>query len=246
MPELSKLLSKDIVGLKIISTYKCNKRCKFCYQSTFNSIDLNLEILAKKLLEIKSSFYPVFITFQGGEHTVLKDWVKHIQITSKIFPHSRISITTNGSANLEDYAKAIDLGLSNISFSINEADHTILDKAAFLSRRGDVTVRFNTVLDYDNLDFLKEIFELAKNNRINFNICSNVLEEDPAAFDTIMELIKPDTFDKPISHVTRFYKDGYQFWLHHYAPEGYNQIYILPNGNFEVSNQKVIEGVGAF
>ena len=240
------LINKNVVGIKVITNYACNRRCKFCYQQRFDSMELHRVILGDRLREIKEHFYPVFITFQGGETTLISNWWDYMYVTSQVFPHSRQSLTTNGTAPLDEYKEAHKYGLSNITFSINSAEDKTLDKIIELSQMGCYTTHINTVVDYDNLDNFKELFDVAKAYNINFNACSNVLQEDPHAFYAVSKLINPDDWDKPLPHVTRFYKDGYSFWLHMYAPSGYNQIYVLPNGDYSIENKDVVEGKGAY
>jgi len=78
-----------------------------CYQKD-HSLDLNEELniqtLTDKMTLLRNSgFKPIYITFMGGEFTILEKSIEYIDIINRYYPFSQKSLTTNGSASFEYY-----------------------------------------------------------------------------------------------------------------------------------------------
>ena len=106
--------------LVLITGYKCNNNCRFCYDSNKRNIpDKKTKELLIELFQARK-LGCTYVDFIGGEVTIRKDIFTLIRKAKKI-GYERICLTTNG--RMLSYKpflkKLINCGLNSIIFSIH-------------------------------------------------------------------------------------------------------------------------------
>jgi organic radical activating enzyme len=130
------------MGLRIIPTFRCSMRCKFCYQAHLRESGPVLPVsrMAEILDEIDLSKYD-YATFMGGEVTEIPDFVDYVKAVKERFD-GRINLTTNGTASLKTYLELAHAGVDHITFSSIAPD--LADKLEVL--KGRTSLRINVFM----------------------------------------------------------------------------------------------------
>ena len=110
---------KNMQGFRIVLTYQCNYRCKFCYQKKKRGEVIPLKEFQSQIDIIPNNYTPTYITLMGGEIAVVPGFEKYIQVLRKRWPNVSISVTTNGSGGVEFYKKLFESGVNNLTFSLS-------------------------------------------------------------------------------------------------------------------------------
>lgn len=244
----------DMNGLRIIPSYRCNYDCEFCYQKD-HSIDhsqiLTLEALANKITILRNSgFRPIYITFMGGEFSLLKNSIKYINLINDYFPYSKKSITTNGSADLEYYSLLKSRGIDNITFSVNELTRKLKSSLGFLYGSVHINVRINTFFNQTDPKKMQEILEYCIDKRIDLTFCIDIRSKDIPGHDQIHKVL-----DLKDGWIVKVYPNHYiftdviyeySFWVFHHKGNYKNDNYIiLPSGELTSNFNRVIDCHGA-
>ena len=193
-------------------TLRCNGRCAFCsiHRLPTSFIQENNEMTTKQVKNIISSISDMGIlalSFTGGEPTLRKDLPKLIEHAG--IRHNLITgLATNGfllpSIFKHDDLKGLDYILMSLDYP-NAAMHDemrglkVFDKVLSsikIANKRDIKVILSTVVMKDNLKFLPEICELAKNYNCSVEMypCEDIIRDFPDKtyqVENIKELI-PD------------------------------------------------------
>lgn len=129
-------------GLRIIPTFRCSQKCKFCYQAHLRESGpvLLVRRLKEILDEIDLEKYD-YATFMGGEVTEIPNFVDYVKAVKERFA-GRINLTTNGTADVDAYLSLADSGVEHITFS--SIAPCLRDKIKALKDR--VNLRINVFL----------------------------------------------------------------------------------------------------
>lgn len=228
-------------GLRIIETYSCSKRCKFCYQKVHNSIILTPYKLRHAIKEL-GNWNPSYVTIMGGE---VSEYPKETEELLKVIQESYAfvagkSLTTNGDGDENWYKSLWRYGVNNITFSGVEN----IDKAVRIGQSPNTTVRLNCFLDASTVGAV--IIKASKEN-IPLALCSDLREnqQDKELIDIVRHACNPTSIKIYGSYII-FYLEKYTFWLFKHN-KGYtcdNNI-ILPNGTLTTNYLDFINCKGA-
>lgn len=172
------------VRVELHPTDRCNLKCRFCWQSSVDTIDTLHELPDVKLYEIVNEAASIgvkeWIISGGGEPLVRKKTTMDILKLIKKH-HMWGQLTTNGVLfNKDDIQTVVDIGWDQIQFSIDSPDEKIHDylrgldgtfkkateNARVLSNvkersgKKSTYLGFNTVLNRLNYKKLPEMIEL--------------------------------------------------------------------------------------
>lgn len=245
----------DVNGLRIIPSYKCNYNCSFCYQKD-HSLDLsqklNISTLANRITTLRNSgFKPMYITFMGGEFTILENSLEYIDLINKYFPFSQKSLTTNGSASFEYYDSLKMHGVNHITFSMNGSDEYMIDKIYQLKISGSFILRVNIYFNINNPQRMEDILTFCMNTGIQATFCVDIKSSDIPTQDDILKILglNPSVWivDKYANHMI-FKSDefSYSFWVFHHKQNYKNDNYIIiPSGEMTCNFKHVIDCRGA-
>ena len=165
-------------------TYKCNLRCKHCYEDSGRMKLPELSTSeAKQVIDILSKIAGVglpALSFSGGEPLARRDIFELIAYAKKRIPY--ISIASNGTLITKDNAKKLkDAGVDYVEISIDGASPKVHDE--FRGVHGayekaiqgvkncveeDIDTCIATVLHRDNLVEMEKILQLAKELDVRF------------------------------------------------------------------------------
>jgi len=170
--------------LVLITGYKCNNNCRFCYDANKRSIPNRTTKALLKDLTIGIKYNCDYVDILGGEPTIRKDIFLLIK-KAKEMGYERICITTNG--RLLSYnpflEKLIDAGLNSIIFSIHGHNAELHDfqtrvKGSFSqllkglnntqeqAKIKDIQIGSNTTITKLNYEHLPQIGEFLVKNGI--------------------------------------------------------------------------------
>ncbi|MHA1251123.1 MAG: radical SAM protein [Candidatus Helarchaeota archaeon] len=179
---------KRIKYLHIEMGYRCNVRCTMCFQEEYSSV--MDPIIWKENIKPLYDYLDI-IEIQGGEPTVLKDYLQFIMYVLKINPNLKFGILTNGILFDNEWQQIfIDHGW-RVNFSVNSASKGVYEK----------------IVKYGNYDRLWENINSLLKKKINSN--SDVLVA--ASFVIIDKNYQEITnfiekcFNKGINEVRFFY-----------------------------------------
>jgi radical SAM protein with 4Fe4S-binding SPASM domain len=165
-------------------TYKCNLRCKHCYE---NAGDTKLPELstdeAKQVIDILSKLAGIglpALSFSGGEPLARKDFFELAAYAKKHIPY--VSIASNGTLITKDAARRIkDAGVDYVEISIDGATPQVHDtfrgipgafERAIQGVRNCVEEGLDTciatVLHRDNVAELDKLVDLVKEMGVRF------------------------------------------------------------------------------
>lgn len=223
-------------------SYKCNLRCKHCYNHKNIDDFMSFED-AKKTIDQAYEFGIRSVRLTGGECTIHKDFLKICEyIRSK---RLELHIYSNGQVLSDDekfYSKLINLYPSHIQLSIYSMDPDKHDyitgvKGSFKKtinlinrlRNTSICIDIATpVLSY-NFDCYKEILKYANSIGATFHdncIFTNNPENNNLVSKLSYEQIKQFYLDKygHDSILPRFKKDNYSI-----CEAGYDRLCVTPN-----------------
>lgn len=215
--KLSEMENK--VGLRIVPTYSCNKRCMFCYQKSFDERVLEPTALRSILLKLRDGlgFNPAYITIQGGE-VAQSDLEKEMKalfvIIEEVFPFTQKSLTTNGDGNYSFYHDLHNYGINNITFSLQSTSDKHFNTLRDLAKMPYTTVRVNKYLD---LPLMKgghqayiELLTECVDNDIPLTFCCDIVNKvnGDEVLDTFIGFVQEFTgySIKTVNHFTNFIK----------------------------------------
>jgi len=233
-------------GLRIITTYSCNRNCTFCYQSIKNSVKLNPEHLAN----IPQDFVPQYITVMGGE--VSMNPLHTLQIMKALdirYPTVPKSVTTNGSGGVGFYNELASLGVTNISFSMPEPDEDLQHTILWLRQHTSLfTIRVNCYFK-DPRD-AKGTFAWCLYNRIPLTLCPDMNMPYISAQGVAKSLCGNDFETLLITENQSIFLCKYprelRFTVYGHGSEYNNDNWIiLPNGTLTDRFKDVMECKGA-
>jgi len=165
-------------------TYKCNLRCKHCYEDAGGGKlpELSTEE-AKHVIDMLSKIAGVglpALSFSGGEPLARKDFFELAAYAKKRIPY--ISIASNGTLLTKDNAKKVkDTGIDYVEISIDGASPTVHDEFRGIPGAFERAIQgvkncveegidtcIATVLHRDNLAETEKILQLAKDLGVRF------------------------------------------------------------------------------
>jgi len=174
-----------ITGVEIIPTYRCNLRCKFCYDKNHlpNKKEIIVEEIKSVIKEVNNTllrpFKLPYFVLVGGELFVRRDALEILETVCKT---NLCCVSTNGTLfNEEICKKLVDIKLHTIIFSIDgigETNDKIRGKGVFNKivesvkllnsiRKKHPKIIFNTTINKENIDDLPKIVELGKKLKID-------------------------------------------------------------------------------
>lgn len=165
-------------------TYKCNLKCKHCYEDAGNGKLPELSTSeAKHVVDILSKIAGVglpALSFSGGEPLARKDFFELAVYAKKRIPY--VSIASNGTLLTKDNAKKVkDAGVDYVEISIDGASPTVHDEFRGIPGAFEKAVQgvkncveegidtcIATVLHRDNFAETEKILQLAKELDVRF------------------------------------------------------------------------------
>jgi len=165
-------------------TYKCNLRCKHCYENAGNSVLPELTTdEAKQVIDVLSKLAGVglpALSFSGGEPLARKDFFELAAYAKKHIPY--ISIASNGTLITEDAAKKLrDTGVDYVEISVDGATPQTHDEFRGVPGAFERAIQgvkncveegvdtcIATVLHRDNIAELDKLISLAKELDVRF------------------------------------------------------------------------------
>jgi MoaA/NifB/PqqE/SkfB family radical SAM enzyme len=127
-------------ALQIEVTNRCNFNCQMCIRRVWDAklVDLNLG-LYKRIAKTTFPYLRKLILYGLGEPLANPDFIEMLKIAREKLPRdSEILISTNGSLlNSQLTGKILEVGVSNISFSIDTMD---VAKLEYIRERSEPTV----------------------------------------------------------------------------------------------------------
>ena len=165
-------------------TYKCNLRCKHCYENAGNSRLPELSTdEAEQVIDVLSRLAGVglpALSFSGGEPLARKDFFELAAYAKKHIPY--ISIASNGTLITKDAAKKIrDAGVDYVEISIDGATPQAHDDFRGIPGAFERAIEgvkncveegldtcIATVLHRDNIAELDKLISLAKEMNVRF------------------------------------------------------------------------------
>ena len=243
-------------GVRVVSTYKCNRNCTFCYQDSKESTLLTSEKF-KEILKISKSkgFMPIYFTFQGGEvSNYPEETFELIKLSDRFYPQVfRKSITSNGYGDMNFYKELKLYGITHITFSLHRATRLIEDRLLELKSDGFYTVRVNCYLDTDNFNDVAYVFNFCQRNKIQLTICEDLRLSSDVDYNSTFLLRESGTIDltyieEKFKHQNVFYskEHNFRFWVYkHLNHYDYNNIIVMPNGDITITFDDIIHCKGS-
>lgn len=164
-------------------TYKCNLRCKHCYEDAGRSRPELSTDEAKMVLDVLSKIARIglpALSFSGGEPLFRKDFFEVAAYAKKRIPY--VSIATNGTLITKDNAKRLkDIGIDYVEMSLDGATKEVHE--SFRGVPGcfektlnglrncieeGIDVCIATVIHKENLDEVEKILGLAEELDVRF------------------------------------------------------------------------------
>ena len=162
--ELKRVFFRRKFAAEFDITYRCNLRCKHCYNiqlSNDRSNEYPLEIWKKRFDEMFESGIR-FVQIMGGEPTLRLDIIEYAMDT---FPF--VFVSTNGLIKIpEDWDINIILSIDGMKENNDSIRGKGVFEAAIKNYRGDGRVMVNMVLTSENYKDLEDVVLLA--NRCGF------------------------------------------------------------------------------
>jgi len=209
------------------------------------SDELELSALYDRLQTLKNSgFKPIYITFMGGEFTILKNSIEYMKIVNEFYPFSYKSLTTNGSAPFIYYEKLPLYGINNITFSLNELGDSLKSKIEMLGTNSFFTIRTNIYLNLNNYEKIERLLCYCMSHHIPATFCADIKSSVPETSEIIkfLDLSNWNVSEHPNHIVFTNEEYIYSFWVFHHKGnyKGDNYI-ILPNGQITSNFKNVLD-----
>ncbi len=238
-------------GIRVIVTYRCNKRCDFCFQVGHKSPILEPEKLDSIFHQLsEGGLVPTYITYQGGELAILNEATKYFEVGQRWFPQVfRQSLTTNGTAKLGWYKKCKMYGITHFTVSLHEPDPELEKKVKVLASDGFFAVRVNCYIDKEHPDNIRHVYQFCQKNNVQLTLCEDLRTGE--TFNSVEYLA--DLLDLPECHVdyhkhqsvVRVPDQGFMFWIYkHLDNYDYNNVIVLPDGSLSMTFDDVLKGAG--
>lgn len=242
-------------GVRVVSTYECNRNCTFCYQDSKQSILLTPDKFENILRISKDKgFMPVYFTFQGGEvSTYPEETYELIKLADKYYPQVfRKSVTSNGYGDMEFYRDLKLFGITHLTFSLHKDTPKIEERIIELKQDGFYTFRVNCYLDAENLDNVKHVVDFCNRNNVQLTVCEDLRLSADINYDSTQVLLEHGIIDdsyvvEQFSHQNVFYsrKHNFRFWVYrHLNHYDYNNIIVMPNGDITITFDDIIHCKG--
>ena len=242
-------------GVRVVSTYKCNRNCTFCYQDGKESVLLTADKFEDILRISKSKgFMPIYFTFQGGEvSNYPEETYELIKLSDKYYPQVfRKSVTSNGYGDFSFYKNLKLYGITHLTFSLHKKNKFIEDRLILLKSDGFYTVRVNCYLDIDNIQNVAYVLDFCKEHKIQLTICEDLRLSSNVDYDSTKLLkdnyIIDDTYiEEKFKHQNVFYSEAhnFRFWVYrHLNHYDYNNIIVMPNGDITITFDDIIHCKG--
>lgn len=245
---------KNMQGFRIVLTYQCNYRCKFCYQKTKKGQIIPLDEFENQILMIPREYTPTYITLMGGEIFTIPNFAEYIKVLRKRWPVVSISITSNGSGAVEFYKNLFEIGVNNITFSLSTLDEEeyknivnvpvsckkYQDKIIEIAKFGQV--RINSYIYPKNVE---SIYKFCKRNNLKLTFCEELREENQCVFAELKKTYQFQVKQKSKFEIVYKDKDGFEFWNYiHQDHYDYNNLIMLPDGTFTDDFGDVVQQKG--
>lgn len=242
-------------GVRVVSTYKCNRNCSFCYQNNKESTLLT-SYKFENILKIfkKYNFIPIYFTFQGGEiSNYINETYELIKISDKYYPQVfRKSVTSNGYGDIDFYRNLKLYGITHLTFSLHKNTPFIEKRLLELKSDGFYTVRVNCYLNENNLDDVNYVLRFCEKNKIQLTICEDLKLSTDIKYDSTKllydnKIINNKYIEEKHKHQNIFYsiENNFKFWVYkHLNHYDYNNIIIMPNGDITITFDDIINCKG--
>ncbi len=233
-------------GLRFILGYQCNAHCAFCYQKEHLSDFLPYRQFRKNLEKLNVSVPPAYITVMGGEPTLDPDLTKKLRAIARQWPETPISLTSNGTAYLYEYANWLtDIETLHTTFSLPVAMPWFFDKIEPLSRR--FPQRSSRVNAFFKTGLWQPYYHLAKAHNLRLTFCSDQRLPDPGDWEHRFDAWGFRAELRGKYCVVYHDPDGFEFWLFHQGEDYFSEdnLIVLPDGTLTLEYTDVLAGKGA-
>lgn len=228
-------------GLRIITTYRCNEACSFCYQKNKESVFLDPDKL--RAICTSLSGLPEYITVMGGEVAFNPDNTRAIlSVLQDTYPTVPKSITTNGTGSIKFYSS---LALNNLTVSMPILNPFKIYLLKHFKAKG-LDVRVNHYTGEDKAETYR-VFDWCQSNDVRLTLCPPLEEGclDPVQYVHEMRWngFRPTVIK---ANYAVFDNGLFKFWIYNHSNNyNYDNTIVLPNGTVTEDFQDVIECHGA-
>lgn len=242
-------------GVRVVTTYKCNRNCTFCYQDSKESVVLTPEKF-RDILRISKGkgFMPIYFTFQGGEVSNYPDeTIELIKLADFYYPQVfRKSVTSNGYGEMGFYRDLKLYGITHLTFSLHKRTPIIEERLLELKSDGFYTVRVNCYLDENNLNDVAYVFNFCQKHKIQLTVCEDLRLSAEVTYDSTKMLRESGIIDNSYKeikykHQNVFFSQehNFRFWVYrHLNHYDYNNIIVMPNGDITITFDDIIHCKG--
>lgn len=185
---------RAVIG--IVTTYKCNLNCTYCYEKGYQREDVSVEfediICFIKEYVLQHNFEEIRMIFTGGEPFLNKKMILHIskEISEFLSAYNisfNYSVVTNGTIDFEnciDKMREYGLDLIQVSLDGTKEIHNSRRKASFdvyalcwntikrLSKYDSVKIIIRTNIDTENIPYIENMlkeFDVISKSNISFD-----------------------------------------------------------------------------
>ncbi len=243
--------------LRVVTGYKCNQCCPFCYQHRRDGGFLSVARLEEVLIS-RPTFAPAYVTIMGGEPTLQPDLLELVFFLRGRYPRAWFSITTNGTAPVELYIALDAHGMNNITFSLQTLDpqqfstltgqnkvrlEDYVAKILYVRAHARASVRINA---YILPETVETVYRFCKEHDLKLTFCEDLLSQKIA--DSQRLDLSGDVHEIIQNDIRRIYmdKDGFEFWNYkHVNVFDYHNIIVLPDGSVTDNFGDIIAQRGA-
>lgn len=242
-------------GVRVVSTYKCNRNCTFCYQDSKQSTLLTPDKF-EDILKIskEKGFMPVYFTFQGGEvSNYPEETFDLIKLSDKYYPQVfRKSVTSNGYGDMGFYRDLKLFGITHLTFSLHKNTPKIEERIIELKQDGFYTFRVNCYLDENNVSDVAHVVDFCSKNNVQLTLCEDLRLSSVVDYDSTLllrenNIIDDSYIEEKFNHQNVFYsrKHNFRFWVYrHLNHYDYNNIIVMPNGDITITFDDIIHCKG--
>lgn len=233
---------KKMLGLRIVLTYQCNYRCKFCYQHKKTGMVMPIEEFKRQITGIAGEYTPTYITLMGGEVFTIPNFAEYIRVLRAQWEDVPISVTSNGSGTVEFYENLFVVGVNNLTFSLVSLDEVeykeivgvpvssreYQQKIVAVAKFGPV--RINSYIYPHNVE---PIYKFCKKNKLKLTFCEELKSENKEVFSKLAVTNKFEVQQQSKFEIIYKDKDGFEFWNYlHQDHYDYNNVVMMPDGSF--------------
>jgi|GEM_PF-3176938 len=245
---------KKMLGLRIVLTYQCNYRCRFCYQHKKTGSVMPLAEFKRQIVGIANEYTPTYITLMGGEVFTIPNFAEYIKVLRAQWSDIPISVTSNGSGTVEFYENLFAVGVNNLTFSLVSLDEeeyqeivgVPVSNQEYQKKIVEVAkfgpVRINSYIYPHNVE---SVYRFCKKNNLKLTFCEELKAENKEVFSRLTVANQFEVKQQSKFEIIYKDKDGFEFWNYlHQDHYDYNNVVMMPDGSFSDDFGDVVQQKG--